>query len=164
MKYKVLIFVLLLCSMVISCRKEFECTDPNIELVFINYSQPDIDTFVVKKFNPRNNFLVIIDSFTIGKNLNANYLIHNDTTNIRFNGSLLINAAFDWQIFIPAKNKTIFLSEILIEKRTETSGSINFDVNSPRCRNNVKSAKVDGQIVGFSETDYLGSSYVYFRN
>ena len=155
----------LLCGILLStivlfgCTKEYNCTDLAIQPVFIGFSQSDIDTFVIRKFKSNDNYQNLIDTFIVKYgDYSIDYKTSNDTTLI-FVGDASndskggIKFGYDWQIFIPAKNKTVFVSDIISENKTgkHSYGIFNLD-KVGNCTNRIFSAKLDNQIVSFLDT------------
>jgi len=148
-----------------SCTMEFNCTDPQIQPAFINFSLPDLDTLVLRKFQPGNNYQILIDTFSLVYGYNAQYVVSNDTTTVFvIDGTHGIKAGYDWQLFIPTKNRIIFISDILSEKKTGTCGSgiFSMDKFGCTCLNNVFSFKKDNQLINFSTSDPAGN-YIFIR-
>lgn len=99
------------------CRKEVQCFDNKILPAFVGFQRSEIDTLVVRKFQASSNFQTRLDTFMVVQS--DAYRTTNDTTKIMYysleNG---IVTGFDWQIFIPALNRTIIISEIVSNKKT----------------------------------------------
>lgn len=148
-----------------SCTQEFDCANEQIQPAFINFSLPDLDTLVLRKFQPGNNYQNMIDTFNVIYGYHAQYLISNDTTIIFINDCKNgIKAGYDWQLFIPAKNKTIFISDIVSEKKTGKCGSgiFSMDKFGCGCFNNVFSVKKDSQLISFSTAD-TARNYIFIH-
>ncbi len=139
-----------------SCGREYEvdCIDPQIETAFINYAKPDIDTFILRKFKAADNYQTLLDSFTVAYGWAGYYTTLHDTTSIYISGDKGIKAGFDWQIFIPALNKTVLVSDIVTEKKTGTckNGIFSLDKMACGCANRVYSAKINNQVVNFPDS------------
>jgi hypothetical protein len=165
MKAKTLIAVLSVVLVFASCTKEYDCADLQIRPAFIGFSPTDIDTFVLRKFKPANNFQNLIDTFIVNYGNNGYYQVSNDTTSVFVtDGKNGIKAGYDWQIFIPAKNKTVFVSEIVSEKKTGRRGYGIFSLDpGPGCTNDIFSAKLDNQLVNFSNPNISGY-YLFIHN
>ena len=56
MKIKILVTAFLLAFVFVSCTKKYDCTDLQIQPAFINFSPSDIDTFILRKFKPSDNY------------------------------------------------------------------------------------------------------------
>jgi hypothetical protein len=146
------------------CTKEYDCADLQIQPAFINFLPSDIDSFVLRKFKAADNYQILIDTFLVTHNYGF-YQTSNDTTTVFItDGKNGIKAGFDWELFIPAKNKTVLISDIISEKKTEKRGYGIFSLDpGPGCTNNIYSAKVNNQIINFSNSD-TGRHYVYIIN
>ena len=98
-----------------SCNRP--CSDNYINPVFVGFAPSDIDTFILKEYKPNDNYTHLIDTFLITLNGKLSVATtSNDTTIV----SLYINdfpsyihSGYDWQIYIPAKNKTVTISNII---------------------------------------------------
>jgi hypothetical protein len=161
------ISVVLLIVVLSACTKEYNCGDLAIQPAFIGFAPSDIDTFVLRKFEANNNYQNLIDTFIIKFGDSSPYQTSNDTTTVFVSdasnsGELGIKAGYDWQIFIPSVNKTVYVSEIRSEKKTGklSSGIFNMDKTAP-CTNSVFSAKMDNQTINFSDT---AGYYLFIHN
>ncbi len=165
MTVKFFIPPLLLITALFSCTKEYDCTDLQIQPAFIRFASSDIDTFVLKKFKPGDNYQILIDTFIVKYGYNGYYQTLNDTTTVLVtDGKNGIKAGFDWQIFIPAKNKTVFVTDIVSEKKTGKRGYGIFSMDpAPGCTNDIFSAKMDNQTINFSNSD-TARYYLFIRN
>ena len=118
---------------------EYPCKNNNINLGFIGFSPTEIDTLIVKSFKPNDNFhqpfdTILIRNFAGGGSI---YTVINDTTFVYVNDSNPshnISPGFDWQIYIPAKNRTISISNIVSESKE----------GGKRCLNPITSFVQDG--------------------
>ena len=149
-----------------SCTKEYDCTDLQIQPAFINFTPSDIDTFVLRKFKQKDNYQNLIDTFKVVYGYTAQYYTTHDTTSVFVSdGKNGIKAGFDWLIFIPAKNKTIFISDIVSEKKTGTCGYgiFSMDKFGCSCTNDIFSAKKDNQIITFSNSD-TARNFIFIHN
>ena len=158
---------LFLTIVLFSCTKEYDCTDLPIQPVFIGFSQSDIDSFVLRKFKSNDNYQNLIDTFIIKYGDYSAYKTSNDTTTVFIgdagnDGKVGIKFGYDWQIFIPSKNKTVFISDIISEKKTgkRSSGIFNLDKVS-NCTNRIFSVKMNNQIINFSDSS---GYYLFIRN
>jgi hypothetical protein len=161
-----LLFISLAALLLTSCGKnhECDCVDVAIQTSFINYAKSDVDTFILRKFKAADNYQTLLDSFTVGYGCSCSYTNLHDTTNVTVYGGNAITAGFDWQIFIPAANKTILLSDIEAEKKTGTyrTGIFSMDKKGCNCWNRVFSAKMNNQPFTFPYAD--GNYTIYIRN
>ena len=140
------------------CRKEVQCFDKKIQPAFVGFQPSEIDTLIIRKFQASDNFQKRLDSFTIFQG--DAYRTAGDTTKIVYypleNG---IVTGFDWQIFIPALNRTILISEILSNKKTIECGTLARDCG---CANDLLSAKVNDQPIPFPKSDFE-TPFIYIR-
>ncbi|MBS1497464.1 MAG: hypothetical protein JSS85_11365 [Bacteroidetes bacterium] len=167
MKIKNLVAILLLCIIFSGCSKEFDCIDFQIQPSFINYSISDIDTIILRKFKPNDSYQTLLDSFIVVYGYTGQYHTSNDTTSILIpDGTNGIKAGFDWQIFIPSKSKTVYVSDIISEKKTRkcNRGLFSLDPFGCNCINKVFSLKKDNQLISFPNTDTTLNTTFYIRN
>lgn len=85
-----------------------------------------MDTLIVRQFEPDDNFLHLIDTtlFTNDPKVAFYYTSHDTTIvvlNILSGEEKYIIPNYDWQIYIPAKNKTILISKIVLLTQLKTS-------------------------------------------
>ena len=163
-KFSIATFILII--LFSSCSKEYNCSDSQITPAFINYLPSDIDTFVLRKFKAKDNYQTLIDTFVVKRGYNTNYQTFNDTTSVSIPGGVNgIIAGFDWQLFIPAKNKTVLISDIISEKETGRRGWGIFSMDPGSfCYNNIYSAKIDNQLINFPNfNNEIGNVPIYIR-
>ena len=119
---------------------EHPCRKNVIHPAFIHFQIEDIDTIILRAYRPNNNYLQLVDTFLV-HNLHASiYTTVNDTTIVYVNNSdpdHWVSAGFDWQIYIPTKNRTISVAGIESE---QVEGN-------KRCINPVTAFVQDGQRV-----------------
>jgi hypothetical protein len=118
---KILTLTILSITLLLGCHSH-SCLPNSITPVFIGFSASDIDTLILRKYKPNDNFLHLVDTAII-TNPKYAYRSSNDTTVVYVNtisGYNYITADFDWKIYIPSKNRTVLLSDI-VSKETETS-------------------------------------------
>lgn len=165
MTMKFILTTLFMSVLIASCSKEYYCIDLQIMPAFINYLPSEIDTFVIRKFKANDKFQTLIDTFVVIYGYYGLYRTSNDTTSVLItDGKNGIRAGYDWQLFIPAKNKTILISDIISEKK---KGIGNWGICSldpgPSCTNDIFSVKVNNQIINFSNSD-TASNYICITN
>lgn len=153
--------VIIFCILLIYNSCTFWCGNGFINLAFIGFSQNDIDTIILKKYEPNNAYSHFIDSVVIDEQV-ARYTVRNDTTILHVSiGDLnyYIERNFDWQVYIPAKNKTVFISNITSEDVKGTN---------KRCLDPITSFVQDGQTIipqyVESDTFYLQGYRAYINN
>ena len=164
MKKIVTIAILSLAILFISCTREYDCDDQQIPIAFISYLPSDIDTFVIRKFKPNDNFQTLLDTVAVKYGYYGEYLVFNDTTVVTVYSSDGIKAGFDWQVFIPAKGKTVAISQINSEKSTGKRGWGIFSMDpADPCINRIFSVKIDNQVIDFSTSD-IAKHCLFIRN
>ncbi|HVM89869.1 MAG TPA: hypothetical protein VMT76_16905 [Puia sp.] len=112
---------------------DYICTQHRqINPTFIGFHLSDIDTFIVRAYKPNDNYSNLIDSIVVVEQTNgignSIYTTSNDTTIVYINDaskSLAITYLYDWQIYIPAKNKTVLISNIMSASGTGKHGCLN---------------------------------------
>lgn len=106
---RIAIVILFLSLLIASCKEdEFDCSDPQIQPAFIKFSSSEIDSFVLRKFKAGDNYQTLLDTFTVVDGYSGQYHTSHDTTSVFVSdGRNGIEAGFDWQLFIPAKNKLV---------------------------------------------------------
>lgn len=155
MTIKTTIICILYFFIFIGCSKEYDCADSQIQPAFIGFSLSDIDTLVLSRFKVNDNFQNLIDTFPVRYGYSGQYETSNDTTIVFVTDSKNgIKVDYDWIIFIPAINKTVFISEIVSEDKIGNCGSgiFSMDKFGCNCTNNIYSAKKDNQVVSFSNS------------
>ena len=165
-KFRLFVFLALLLSVINGCTREFDCDDPQLVPTFIGFAPSDIDTLIVRKYKPNDNFQTQVDSFRVVYGYNGLYQSSSDTTSVYVNdGKNGIKTGFDWILFIPAKNRVVTISDIVSEKKTGSCGTgiFSMDKFGCTCMNDVFSAKRDNLPIQFSNKDRYGTS-VFIRN
>jgi len=104
-----------------------------INLAFVGFDSTDIDTIVLRQYQPNTAFKNPIDTFLITRN-NGLYIFTTikDTTIIYRNSSddsAHITNGYDWDVYIPAKNKTTYILNIARIPGTGKHGCLN-SINS----------------------------------
>jgi hypothetical protein len=154
--------LLILCS----CTKEYDCVDRQILPAFVGFAQADLDSIFLRKFQAGNNFQNLVEEYVVTGNNRAQYIISNDTTTIILtDGVNDIRAGYDWQVFIPATNKTVRITEINSEKNKVKCGSgiFSMDKFGCFCINKVFSLTQDNQDISFPNNSDT-TRYIIFIN
>jgi hypothetical protein len=136
--FKIKILFLLSIFYIFGCK--YPCTKNFITPAFIGFSPSDIDSFIVRAYQPNDNYLHLVDTALVCKCGISIFTTTNDTTFVFFNSSninYLISSGFDWQIYIPSKNRTIFISNIVNKNTDGIRG----------CENPIISFVQDGQLI-----------------
>jgi hypothetical protein len=108
-----------------SCNRTVTCSNQYITPAFIGFTFSDLDSIIVRQYKKDGNFLQLIDTALI--TFDTTFLKStstNDTTFVLLNHisgqEKYIFPDHDWQIYIPAKNMTFSISNI-ISPQTEYS-------------------------------------------
>ena len=140
--------------------EEFDCDDMPIQPAFIGFKLTEIDTLIFRKFKPNEDLRNLVDTTVV--TYNNLYRTSNDTTKIiHYKLSDGIKPGFDWQLFIPAINRTILVSDIASNKKSGSCGTRAVG-SACTCLNDLFSAKQDGSIVTFSDVNDE-SPFIYIR-
>ena len=139
------------------------CSNNTINPAFIGFSKSQIDTIILKRFTPGENFADLIDSVVItDPSLDSNccppfqYSVEGDTTLIfdKYDTIAPIRAGYDWQIYIPGTRATINIS--YIENGTQLNCSyctlpniISFDQNGTSIYSPVHVYDISGNDDGY---------------
>ena len=119
---------------------EHTCQNNSINPTFIGFAPADIDTMILRAYKVNTNFQQLEDTMKVMNNYANIYTTSNDTTIIFFNNSNVgdvISPGFDWQIYIPAKHRTISISNIMVDATQGRHG----------CSNPILSFVQDGQTI-----------------
>lgn len=124
------------------------CSLSHLTPAFIGFSQDDLDTIVVRRYEVNDNFKHLLDTLIVTKS--EWYLKSSvDTTVIEANlnnGSVeaqnQLIPGYDWEIYIPAVKKNILISHIVFEQ-TEKRAFILNDIWG--CSSPITSYVQDGQ-------------------
>lgn len=138
------------------------CGNSPLNPAFVGFSQSDIDTFVLRAYEANGNYDQLIDTFLISKSGPGIYTTTNDTTIVELfinNSKSYIRAGFDWQIYIPAENKTISISNIISNQAEGPSKG---------CLNPINSFLQDGkftvpQLIN-TDNSYTSGYMAYINN
>lgn len=135
---KILLLPILILTL-LSCSREIECQDPPINLSFIAIPQTALDTLVLRKFTKDDNFRNRVDSLKVKTYINS----RGDTSIVSLGDPFYyVTAGFDWQIFLPAINRTIALTEINKRDKTGKCAAMSTDCF---CDDEILGVKVDNQ-------------------
>src|SRR6201995_3727912 len=110
---KKMIPIFFLSFILLSCKKE--CIKSHISTAFIGFLPGDIDTFVLKAYTSNDNYQHLVDTVLVRLGGRGIYTTSGDTTIVSVNDSdpdHLISTGFDWQIYIPAVDRTTSVSDI----------------------------------------------------
>ena len=135
--------IILLCLVVsiflMGC-PEHTCKNYSINPAFIGFAPADIDTIIIRAYTRDDNFHHLVDTTIVINRNSVIYTTSNDTTVVDTNSGnpeSEMSPAFDWQIYIPAKHRTVSVSNILSEATSGNRG----------CSNPIISFVEDGQTI-----------------
>jgi len=144
-------FFLLIGLIFLNSRK-YPCGNSEVKTAFIKFPPTELDTIVLRAYQPHDNYQHLIDTILIAINDGRSvYTIRNDTTFIAVNDSNPLHNIFpgnDWKIYIPSIRKTVSISNITSENKE----------GSKTCRNPITSFNQDGQML---HPTYINSHYIY---
>jgi hypothetical protein len=110
---------LFLCA---SCCKE-HCASQSLELRFIGYQLHELDSTLIRKYEPNTNFLVPIDS--IYRN---SFVLSTDTLLIILDDTRdRIDLSKDYQVKVRSLNKTYSITGIIVKTLSCPCGSTRFE-------------------------------------
>lgn len=137
MKQQFLIVSLLAETLFNSCRK---CPCGKAESLlpaFIGYSESQTDTLILRRYANAGNFSQLIDTLLINEPL-LKFVRNNDTLTPSYHSiSILMIEGYDYQIAVPAINKTYRISGIVESKNTMACNSI-FSMDKTYCLNSIQ--------------------------
>ena len=116
MKYILRTLIIIIVALY-SC-KEGPCKISDITPVFVGFTPSDLDTIILRKFDKGYNYTHLIDTTIFVKNQDTSrYNNYADTTLVILNkysdnNYTYLISTFNWQIILPAKKLTIFISNI----------------------------------------------------
>jgi len=149
----------LLLTLVQACKHSCE---PNyVNPAFIGFAPGDLDSFVIRAYQPNSNYVNPVDTLLIAGGA-AVITASNDTViaYINVDPSLRpLHSGYDWQIYLPKKNRIITLTNIEDLQR-EGHGKL--------CYDGISSFKLNGQLVVpqvvNTGTWYTSGYFVYITN
>jgi hypothetical protein len=132
--------------------------------VFIEFLGKETDIFILRKYAINTNFVTPLDTVKIIANTNGYYKRYNDTTEVDLlSEKVTIKKGYDYQIFLPAKNRLVSITNILSEARTDTYRESEFSCKKLDiyCFNKIFSCKVDNQLIPFN---FNGQYKIFIKN
>lgn len=135
------------------------CVDRSFSLAFVGFSITDIDTIKLTAYQPHTIFQNIMDSSIvipknteISQSVDTLFIIYLGATSLgqTTKGLVDLSPRFDWQIYIPSKNKTVFLSDI---KSPQTES------HERACWNSIDSYVQDGEL---KQAVYVYKNFDYY--
>lgn len=128
---------------------EVQCENSQLIPYFKSFQPSEIDTFIIRRFTANTNFSQRIDSSVVVFGRSGYYTNQHDTTIVRPDYAGRIIVGYDWQIYIPARNKTVNITDIKSEQRSQTcnKGIFSMDKVGCACYNSVFSFRQDNQTI-----------------
>ena len=89
------------------------CAPSNgLQLALITFDSTEVDTIITRKFQKGSNFSQLIDTVQWDRS-RVDFRKHTDTFQMAsWAGDLLLHSQYDYQVFIPAANRTFTVAEI----------------------------------------------------
>lgn len=144
--------------LILSCSRTIDCIDPPIYISFISFPPNTLNNIVIKKFDKGSNFQNLIDTLQV-TNTNGSIINRGDTSVLSLgNPNNYPQPGFDWQIFIPAINRTVSITDI--NKRDKTGKCAAMQSNC-FCNDEILNLKIDNQ-TGVLKTNH-GSFNLFIR-
>lgn len=156
------IVIIFICS----CKREYQCANQGFSIAFIGYQQPDLDSFVVRRFTANTNFQQLLDS-SVNTPQNDSYVQEGDTITVLYVApNMSIQYGNDWQVYAPHTGKTISIANIMAEQKSGScTASLFGEPTHCTCTNAVQSAAINGQLITYPRPDSTFKGYtVYFKN
>jgi hypothetical protein len=107
-------FLLLLALIVAlaSCHNCVCAPSSGLRLGMITFDSTEVDTIITRKFRKGSNFSQLIDSVQWDRS-KVDFRKQTDTFEMAsWSGDILLHSQYDYQVFIPANNKTFNVTEI----------------------------------------------------
>lgn len=150
--FRVLAFIIASAFM-ISCQNCICLPSDGLKLGMVSFDSTDIDTIIIRKFEKGNNFNRLIDTSQWDRT-KVIFYSQNDTFQMgAFLGGILLKSNFDYQVFVPALNRTYNITE-MNEPRLEGNCS-----GKVMCVNMIVSCNLDGAATPTS----INSDILYLR-
>jgi hypothetical protein len=129
-----------------SCNRTIPCSNVPISPAFVGFNITDIDTLIIREYRKDDNFQHLYDTALITNDPHvARYTTSHDTTivvlNVISGEDKYILPNSDWQIYIPAKDTTISISNISSPQITYSCFG-----DDCGCANPIDSFRQNGQL------------------
>jgi hypothetical protein len=153
------IAIIFLFSSVYSCGT-YKCSQADgLKICTISLTPEDIDTIILRKFTKGSGFTNKIDTL-IMDSTNTFFeftRFSKDTSSlVIFKPDMLIKSKYDYEIYIPAVNKLVKITEINEPRQKEKKGLFNTD--KTYCVNVIQSYKIDGKT---AKPEYNNQLFIY---
>ncbi len=166
MKKNILI-IFISAILITGCDRTFPCYNQFVTPAFIGFKLSDLDTVIVREYEKGNNFSHLLDTaIIISDTTFLKSATSNDTTIILLNHisgeEKEIFPDHDWQIYIPAQNLVVSMSNFASPQKTKKC-LIGGDL-CPGCSNPIDSFLQNGQkiIPQYGTIKYYGNYYVTY--
>jgi hypothetical protein len=147
MKNIALVTFIFLC--IYGCSRNSPCSDPYVHMVFTKFTPFDLDTIVLRKYKPGDNYEHLLDTLEITFD-SGKYVTSNDTTVIFLDAlNKGIMARYDWQIAIPALSRIVAISGIVTEQNSIKCSTVGEPLGC-FCQNKIYSLKMDNTFIDLS--------------
>jgi hypothetical protein len=154
---KASLFLFILLS-IYGCNKDVPCGDANVQMIFTSFPLSDLDTIVLRKYKLADNYQHLVDTINIFYDSSL-YRQSNDTTFVSLADPMKgIKVHYDWQISIPAINRTVFISDITSEQGTIKCSNV-LEPLGCFCTNKIYSLKKNSVLTNLSNQNPQMESY-----
>ena len=145
------------------CNKDVPCGDANVQMIFTSFALSDLDTIVLRKYKAADNYQHLVDTINIFYDSSL-YRVSNDTTIVSLADPLKgIKVRYDWQISIPAINRTVFISDIISEQGTIKCSNV-LEPLGCFCTNKIYSLKKNNVFINLSnQNPQVESIHIYIE-
>jgi hypothetical protein len=140
---------------------KYACLENYMNPVFIGFGPGQVDTFVVRAYQPNSNFQQLVDTTVVTNCCAGVFTVQGDSTVIFLNeesNSKNLSPDYDWQIYIPSTGKTARITSIQSPLSKGTRG----------CYNPIISYVQDGQFVNAKLVEtgkfYTSGYLIYITN
>ena len=165
---RILILIVFIGTVLItSCNRTVPCSNQFVTPAFIGFNPSDLDTLIVREYKKDDNFSNLLDTaIIITDTAILKSSSSNDTTVVLLNQisgeEKYIFPDHDWQVYIPAQNITVSMSNF-VSSQTDEKCVLGGDL-CPTCWNPINSFLQNGQqiIPQYSTIKYYGSLYLTY--
>ena len=161
---KFILIVFISITALTNCTRTVPCGNLFITPAFVGFKLSDLDTLIIREYKKDDNFLTLIDTALIISDSNIlSKGSSNDTTIVLLNHisgrEKYIFPDHDWQIYIPAQNLVVSMSNF-VSRQTDEKCVLGGDL-CPACANPINSFFQNGQqvIPQTGEVPYIGGDF-----
>lgn len=137
MRNLVVILLLFLCSF--QCQRD--CLSGTLQYNWVGFTPQEIDTLVIRQFQPGQLGTTLIDSVFAG--VNDFYFSNQTSDTLMFAGAiefLDLQPGFDYELWVPGTGQTFQITDIRQDQETAAMGCN----NKTQCLTRITSAKLNG--------------------